>query len=125
MMGNRVCRQYQEEGVICPPKLRFGITTGIEMDNIDVDPRSTTSMGSLHGTGISLSQNISLTNPGQPREPSEQRQVATDKLSKLPDFYANVMPLMLKNNSPEVSAVYGQTRPTSDHVEPAMKSEQR
>ena len=125
LLGNRVCQQYQQEGVVCPPRLRFGVTTGIEMDNIDIDPRSTTSIGSLHGTGISLSQNITQTNSGRLRVLHEQPQVSTDKLSKIPDFYANVMPVMLNNNNPEVAAKYEHTTSPSDLVEQAMSTEKR
>ena len=78
-LGNQVCQQYRNDGVICPLRLKLGITTLIKMDNIDVDTQSTTATGSLHGTGISLSQNISPNNPGASRSKVD----STEPITKL------------------------------------------
>jgi hypothetical protein len=55
-MNNRVCEQYNCDGVVYPPNLRQGLSTMGAIDNIDRNPSSTTDTGSFHGTGISLFQ---------------------------------------------------------------------
>ena len=52
-LGNTAVDQYEEDGVVCPKKLRSGVFTTSAVDNIDHNPSSTTSQGSLHGTAIS------------------------------------------------------------------------
>lgn len=42
-LGNAVCRQYQEEKVVCPPNLRSGLFTTAAVNNIDHNPSSTSS----------------------------------------------------------------------------------
>ena len=37
--GNHICQQFKVDNVICPSKLRFGLITGGEIDNIDHDPQ--------------------------------------------------------------------------------------
>ena len=58
-IGNTICREFQEENLACPAKLRKGIFTTSTVDNIDHNPSSNTAKESFHGTGISLFQNIS------------------------------------------------------------------
>ena len=53
-MGNSVSAKFEDENVVCPPKLRFSLFTTAAVDNIDHSPSSTTAKGSLHRTGISL-----------------------------------------------------------------------
>ena len=57
-MGNRVCEQFHNEHVVCPPRLRGSVFTTSAVDNIDYNPSSTTSKESFHGTGISLFQHL-------------------------------------------------------------------
>jgi hypothetical protein len=52
-LGNHATDRYHEEGLVCPPQLRSHIFTTSAVDNIDHNPSSNTSQGSLHGTGIS------------------------------------------------------------------------
>ena len=40
--ANNVCELYEEEGVVCPPKLRKQVFTTAAVDNIDHNPSSTT-----------------------------------------------------------------------------------
>ena len=57
-MGNRVCEQFHNEHVVCPPRLRGSVFTTSAVDNIDYNPSSTTLKESFHGTGISLFQHL-------------------------------------------------------------------
>ncbi|GFR84941.1 hypothetical protein ElyMa_000683900 [Elysia marginata] len=66
-LGNNIINHYSNEGVVCPPQLRTGEFVVGAADNIDHNPSSTTSIGSFHGTGISLFQNCAVTLPN-PRE---------------------------------------------------------
>ena len=59
-MGNKVCRQYKTEQVVCPPQLRSEVCTTVALDNIDHNPSSTTAKDSFHGTAIYLIQHSLL-----------------------------------------------------------------
>ena len=50
-IGNRVCKQFHREQVVCPPKLCGGVFTSAAVNNIDHNHSSTTSKESFHGTG--------------------------------------------------------------------------
>ncbi len=51
---NTVIDRYEEDGIVCPSKLRNGVFTTAVVDNIDHNPSATSSQGSFHGTAISL-----------------------------------------------------------------------
>ena len=55
-MGNKVLNHYEEQSLVCPPSLKLNLFTTSALDNIDHNPRFTTSEDSFHGTGVSLSQ---------------------------------------------------------------------
>ena len=96
------------------------------MDNIEVDPQSTTATGSLHGTGISLSQNVSQNNPGVSRSKVDSTEPITNtKLDKIPDFYALVPPVMMKQNNPMIPQAIGPARPSCDTIDDALQSEKQ
>ena len=63
-LANAVCEHYEENGTVCPPKLRGQVLTTAVVDNIDHNPSSTTATGSFHGTSISLIQHPSTTEEG-------------------------------------------------------------
>lgn len=54
--------------VVCPPQLNKGLFTVGALDNLDHNPSSTTAQSSFHGTGISISQFPTSTNPGEERK---------------------------------------------------------
>ena len=63
-IGNSVCHQYEQDGVVCPANLHKVLFTVVAaVDNIDHNPSSTTAHNSFHGTGISF-QPISTEHPG-------------------------------------------------------------
>ena len=43
-IANSVCTQFENDGVVCPPKLRGGLFTTAAVDNIDHNPSSTSAM---------------------------------------------------------------------------------
>ena len=51
-----MCKNYLQEGIVCPLKLVPGLFTTSAIDNIDHNPSSTTERGSFHGTLISIFQ---------------------------------------------------------------------
>ncbi len=109
-MGNSVSDLFEEEQIVCPPKLRSGIFTTSAVDNIDHNPSSTTAQGSFHGTGISLFQHPSVEFEGvdrgiiilNPDDPYRRT-----KLSGLPEIYTIVPPVMLREKEPTVPNAEG------------------
>ena len=93
-MGNSVCQLYRLEQVVCPPNLKLNLFTTSAVDNIDVNPGSTTAKDSFHGTGISLFQH-----PRQPDDGTDRGRIilggaaGTKKLGALPNYYTNVPPV--------------------------------
>ena len=57
-MGNTAIDVYETEGVICPLNLRYERFTTAAVDNIDVNPSSSTAMSAFHGTAASLNQHV-------------------------------------------------------------------
>ena len=58
-MENKVLIHYAEQGLVCPPSLKFNLFTTVAFDNIDHNPSSTlstTEEDSFHGKVISLFQ---------------------------------------------------------------------
>lgn len=92
-IGNSLCAQYIDSGVVCPPSLRHNLFTVAAVDNIDHNPSSTTCKSSFHGTGISLMQNRTIVKQGtkQIKVAIDFSQVAGPKLvQSLPRSYTEV-----------------------------------
>ncbi|KAJ3609603.1 hypothetical protein NHX12_024123 [Muraenolepis orangiensis] len=51
-LGDATVSKYVEDGVVCPPVLRKGLSTTSTMDNIDHNPTATTANSSFHGTSV-------------------------------------------------------------------------
>ena len=64
-----ICERFKEDGVVSPACLRKVLFTVGALDNLDHNPSSTTSQSSFHGTGISLFQFPTRSNPGGCRVP--------------------------------------------------------
>ena len=64
MLATAVCKQFEDEGVVCPAKLRKGLFVVGALDNLDYNPSSTTAQDSFHGTGISVFQFPTINNSG-------------------------------------------------------------
>ena len=52
----QLCKEYQDQETVCPPRLQEGLFTVTAIDNLDHNPTSTTASKSFHGTGISIFQ---------------------------------------------------------------------
>ena len=93
-MGNRAIEMHEREGVVAPISLRFGLFTTAAVDNIDVNPKSSTASTSLHGTAASINQHINGDNVGLRRDIPGL--VTTEKKLKiLPTTYTDVLPCHL------------------------------
>ena len=64
-IANRLCSQYEIDGVVCPPELQAGIFTVGQADNIDHNPSSVSAKDSFHGTAHSICQHPDRNNYGQ------------------------------------------------------------
>ena len=67
LLAHNISKQFQIEGIVCPPSLRRGLFTVGALDNIDHNPSSTTAEGSLHGTAIGVMQHRKDGNEGEER----------------------------------------------------------
>ncbi|XP_045131595.1 uncharacterized protein LOC123516404 [Portunus trituberculatus] len=125
--GNRACKQYEQEKTVCPRNLRLGLNTKGAIDNIDHNPSSTTAMDSFHGTGISLFQQVTESNPGTVRPDFCPLEVSTSKkVSELPDCYTSVPPVMYKRKERlTVPKIEGSLTRDGQLVEQALLKETR
>ena len=125
-LGDNICRYFQLEGAVCPPKLKGGLFTTGAVDNIDHNPSSTSAQDSFHGTGISLFQHPNSDVPGV------QRIVDTDSIAStattvvhLPESYTSVPPVILRKRDPPVPKLAGPNRSESHLIPQAMETEYR
>lgn len=125
-LGNDVCALYEEEGVVCPPKLKKSIFTTGNVDNIDHDTSSRTAKSSFHGTAITLTQH-----PSEHTDGIERRQVkihtgATKAkvISPLPESYTNMENVTLSTGKdlfvPKTGVV---SKPKANVVDASIRSE--
>ena len=89
------CMQFENDGMVCPFSFRKGILTVGAIDNIDHNPSSTTSKGSLHGTAITVTQLPTEDNQGLER-PIEFDSKLTSTNVTLPASYSNVPVVSVK-----------------------------
>ena len=102
-LANSVCRRFEQEQVVCPPKLRTNLFTTAAVDNIDHNPSSTTATDSFHGTGISMFQHPTAENEGQSRDVVVIETSSTSKaINTLQESYTTVPPLILPSSTPVV-----------------------
>lgn len=93
-LGNAVNQFYRMENVVCPPRFCQTVFSTGAVDNIDVDPSSTTASSSFHGTGISLFQH-----PSVPAEGIDCERIILGGVSgmktvgRLPNYYTDVPPV--------------------------------
>ena len=99
-IGNMATARYKEEGVVAPLNLCKGIFTTSAVDNIDHNPSSTTAIGSLHGTGISLFQHPTAENPGRKRAAPIISGTEHKKLLPLPETYTSISPVQQWKKEP-------------------------
>ena len=97
-MGNAVIEGFGREGVVAPRSLEKGHFCTAAIDNIDVDPQSSYSKTSLHGTAASINVHRGL-DVGIPRE-TVPIDFLKRTLQKLPDEYTEITPLHLPPATP-------------------------
>lgn len=127
-LGNKCCKLYEKEGVVCPPKLRKNIFTTGQVDNIDHNPSSRTAKNSFHGTAISLTQHPSLDSQGEEREqvPQDNTPTKSKVVNSLPEFYTTVTPVTDEGKKdlfcPKVT---GSFKPKQDLINKSIKEEEK
>ena len=99
-LASAQCNKFAIEGVAAPSQLRRWATTYGTIDNLDVNPSSTTAKHSFRGTGISIFQVLN--------EESLERPLAEfphlDKNMQLPSSYAIVPEYALQTKKVSVVA---------------------
>ena len=118
-----LCKQFDEDGIVCPSSLRKSLFTAGAIDNIDHNLSSMSANSSFHGTGISLFQNPTASKPGEDRPPVS---LPTDgnRSHHLPDCYAVVPAVELRKSSsrlPPCPVIMSQT--TGNDLELAVEKE--
>ena len=103
-LANSVTAQFEQDGVVCPPKLRKDVFTTAGIDNIDQNPSSTTASDSFHGTVISLVQDPTATNKGTECGTNVISGTVQEvkAISELPLAFCNVPPAVLRVDDPIV-----------------------
>ena len=88
-MRNTAIETYEREGVVGPMDLMSGLLSTTTVDNIDVNPKSSTASTSLHGTAASIHQHVNKHNVGEETLSTEI------KLKQLPTDYTKIVPTYL------------------------------
>ncbi len=115
--ANSVCYRFEQDGLVCPPKLQKDLFCTAAFDNIDHNSSATTAKDLFHGTAISVVQHITAENYGKERRVNViSEDVPSQKtVRELPDAYRNVPPAVLKDKDPVVPKVIGPVMsPTQD-----------
>ena len=108
-LATALTERFEQDGCVAPVCLRKGIFSIGALDNIDHNPSSTTATSSFHGTGISIFQLPTQSNPGESRLPLKIPPSGTGTHS-LPDSYAVIPPVELNTTCTTVpTCVIGET----------------
>ena len=112
-LANKVCKQYEVDGVVCPPNLRKHLFTTAAVDNIDHNPSSMTANDSFHGTAISLTNHVSDGCLGDECNAIHSVNLARSKtIANLPTSYTVISPASLHNQNPVVPQLQHSIVPT-------------
>lgn len=98
LLASAVCKQYEEEGLVCPSHLQKGLFTVGALDNIDHNSSSTTAQGSFHGTGINIFQFPTADNSGIHRDPITIEPDSSSSKYCLPESYTTVLAVFLQKS---------------------------
>ena len=100
-LANKICKQYEVEGVVCPSNLRKPVFTTAAVDNID------------HGTAISLTNHVSDGSLGAECNAIHSVNLARSKtIANLPTSYTVFSPASLHNQHPVVPQLLHSIIPT-------------
>lgn len=119
-MANAVCELYEEEKVVCPPKLKKEHFTAAAIDKIDHNPSSTIATGSFHGKGISLFQHPSFPGEGTARDALLIKTSSSSSakcINPLPKFYTSVLPVSMKTKDTKVQLMTAQMEINKDTMQ--------
>ena len=124
-MGNSVCALYESEKLVCPAKLRKGLLTTGNVDNIDHNPSARTAKDSFHGTAVSLTQHPSHDSPGIAQEvvvinPNIPKRKG---VGDLPEGYTNILPVAISAEDLHAPAVNSQVKASTDLISSSKQSE--
>ena len=117
--------RFEDENLVCPPKLRIFLFTTAAVDNIDHNPSSATAKGSLDGTGISLFQHPSENSTGDRGVIILDETVQTKKLTPLPDQYSDVPTSVLPNRESVLPENKGELKSNCQLIPLALKKEEK
>ena len=98
-MDNTVIEANKTDGVVLPMNLKLEVFSTAPVDNTYVDIQSSLSTTSLHGTAVSINEHPTENNQRQSRERVSLNQ-SLSKLKRLPDWYIEVPPYHLPNETP-------------------------
>ena len=98
-MDNTVIEANERDNVVLPMNLKLGVFSTAPVENIDVDIQSSLSTTSLHGIAAPINQHPTRNNEGQSREHVSLNQ-SVCKLKQVPDWYTEVPPYHLPNDTP-------------------------
>ena len=114
--ANSVCSRFEQDGVVCPPKLCKSLFTTGALDNIDHNPSATTAKYSFHGTAISMAQHPSDHDCGVDRGVNviDKNVVQQRRVRDLPAHYTNVHPVVLQTKNAFIPKLIGPVMPPSD-----------
>lgn len=119
-----MCERFEQENVVCPPKLLGNVFTTGAVDKIDHNPSSTTSHDSFHGTAISLMQHPTEDSAGVDRGIvlNKEHGSSGSKIFQLPTAYREVPPAVLVSKDTIVPATNCLVE--IDNIEPDTLSEE-
>ena len=89
-ISSQLCKQYEKDGIICPPSMKYGIFTSCARDNIDHNLSSSTAKKSFHGTSISIFQHHTVEEEYIPFK-LESRETYDQFVRELPSNYTEIM----------------------------------
>ena len=126
-LGNGVIAQYEEEGVVCPSKLKKSLFTTGSVDNIDHNTSSRIAKDSFHGTAISLTEHPTndLEGIGRNRVLINDDIPKRKTVSNLPDAYTVIEPYLEQQAKKDYYVPGGcnANKPKSDLVSENLKCE--
>ena len=99
---NSVIDRCDNDGVVCPSKLRDGLFATAGVDHIYHNPNSTSSHDASHGTAISLVQHPATKKPGTDRATGvfdHAKSSMSKKIASLPSCYPDVPQLTLPSTN--------------------------
>ena len=121
-ISSALCEKFNNDGVVCPPKLRSSLFTTAAVDNIDYNPSSATAKDSFHGTGISIIKHPSHAFQGHRNDGLVLNQNSTSfSVATLPSMYTNVPPASIKSKEFKAPMVDGLVMPTTFQTVAAAK----